>query len=261
MSARESNHAIFVAATVVAGAVVALAFVGQLGAAAGFPLALRLAFGTLIGVGGVAGFAQKSLRALPRMGRRDGGTLARAALTGVGLSLAGSGALLIEQELIPAFGPVFAAKEGMMAALIGDSLPELLLALLVAAVVPAILEEWLFRGVLRTYLKRHTTTGLRVLVLGVLFSLFHVDPTVLIPMVYVGMVLSICAERADGWVAAVVAHFALNAFSLAVLSQLPVPESLWVGLGAVAVGGALATWAVDGMRSSTDDRAHASATN
>lgn len=252
MSTPDSNHAIFVASIVVAGAVVALAMVGQVNSGLGFPLVLSVTIATMIGVGGVAGIAQKGLRAVPEMGRVDLGTLLRALVAGVGLSLAGSGALLLEQQLFPALGPTFAMKERFMAMLLGDGPVDLVVAVFAAAVVPAIIEEWLFRGVLRTYLKRHLGMLGRVVVLGVLFSLFHVDPTVLVPMVYVGVVLSICAERAGGWIAAIVAHFALNAFSIAVLSQLPIPETIWTGLAGVAVGGVVATWAVAGMQNAAE---------
>ena len=245
MSERENNHAMFVASLYTA-----VAIVGLVTAATAFrgmsPLATQ-GLALALALGGTAALAAKVTGARPTMGNCSARTFGWAAVSGVALSLMGSGALALEAALIPAWSEHFAAKQAMFSTLLGDptwsAVPAIVL---VVAITPGIFEELLFRGVLRSYLVPHSTTTARVLFVGVLFSLYHVDVTVLVPMFYVGAMLTLIAERAGGWLAAVVAHVALNTFSAVVWVRVAgdwMPD-VWSSAGLVVVGSALAMFAV-----------------
>lgn len=224
-----------------------MAMMGAVAAGASMPLHASLAAGTWIGIGGVAALFYKMTGARPRFGRIGAADAGWSALAGIGLALAGSGALAIEVALVPQLESVFARKEAFHLALLRPDEPAFIpVVLLVVAVGPAICEEVLFRGVFRAYLERALSRTGRVITLAVLFSLLHGDVTVLLPMTYVGAMLTVIAERTGGWIAAAVAHFVLNAFSALVWSRLvgDAEVGLWLGAVILGVGASLATLAV-----------------
>lgn len=241
--------AVFVASAVTATAIVAMGLVAS--ASAGAPIHLRQVLVTWVGVGGVALVVSRLLHARPSGGRLGRAELGWSALAGLGLAAVGTGALALEHALIPRWRPYFELREAMLEPLLrpGD-LAALPLVLVVVAVGPAIVEELLFRGVLRRYLARGLGRTGRVLALSVLFSLMHADLTVLLPMLYVGAILTLIAERTGGWLAAAVAHFVLNAVNVTLFAHVfPDAElGVWAGLASLAVGTAIATAAVARIR-------------
>ncbi len=86
-------------------------------------------------------------------------------------------------------------------------------ALFVIAVLPAIAEELLFRGyILRGAVRTIGVTG-GIILTGILFGLFHIDPYRLFATAFLGIFLSAIGYR-HGLLIAMLAHFVNNALAL-----------------------------------------------
>ena len=85
--------------------------------------------------------------------------------------------------------------------------------LLVVALLPAVMEEMMFRGVLLHGL-RSFKTGWAVVVCGALFSLYHQNPAQTIYQFCCGACFALVAVRAGSVLPTVIAHFLNNAFIL-----------------------------------------------
>ncbi len=126
-----------------------------------------------------------------------------------------------------------------------DSVPtltgwDLLPALLIIALLPAVFEETLFRGaVLGSMEKSGWGTLPAVLISGALFSLFHGNPEQTIYQFLCGASLALLAERAGSILPGMLAHFANNAAIL-------VLEACGADLAGLSVGASAALYAVSG---------------
>ncbi len=239
MSSGSDTRATWVAGTATAAAILGLGLV--VAATAGQPLWARALAGTVIGVGGVTAWVSRSTGMRGRFGRPSRAWW-RAIGTGTGLAVFGTGALALERALVPAWGPRFAVLEARYLELLRpDETSWIPIVLVVAVLAPGLVEEWLFRGVLRDVLAS-LGRGRRVLFLGVAFSVFHAEPLVLVPMVYVGAMLTLVAEAGDGWGAAAVAHLSLNLVNAVVWPRLAgdVTPDIFGGLAMLAIGVAVA---------------------
>jgi membrane protease YdiL (CAAX protease family) len=87
--------------------------------------------------------------------------------------------------------------------------------LLVVAVLPAILEEAVFRGVLLDGLRQFPVWA-AALLCGGMFSLFHQNPAQTIYQFFCGVAFALIALRSRSILPTVVAHFLNNAFILCV---------------------------------------------
>jgi membrane protease YdiL (CAAX protease family) len=117
------------------------------------------------------------------------------------------------------------------------------LTLLVAAVLPGIGEELFFRGLLQRAVGRG---ALAILISGVVFAVFHVDPHHVVATLPIGFYLAWLAARADSSIPSIIAHAANNALAivglqLSVAAQHPLdsrtphtPELGWI-LGGLAL--------------------------
>ncbi len=83
--------------------------------------------------------------------------------------------------------------------------------LLVVAVLPAILEETIFRGIILEGIKDIGTVA-ACLLGGLLFSIFHQNPMQTVYQFVCGAAFTLLAIRADSILPAVFVHFANNAF-------------------------------------------------
>jgi membrane protease YdiL (CAAX protease family) len=89
------------------------------------------------------------------------------------------------------------------------------------AVVPAICEELLFRGyVLRNFEKSMIPIA-AIIVSGILFGLYHIRLTQLIPLSVLGMLLAWITLRTGSIWPAIAAHFANNASAVSVATFFP----------------------------------------
>ena len=104
--------------------------------------------------------------------------------------------------------------EGMQGILQGNSLAATVICV---ALFPAICEEVVFRGVLQYSLQRHGTPRIAILLTGVVFGLFHMDPIRIPVAAMTGIALCYALYRSRSILVPMLMHFANNAVS-AVLS-------------------------------------------
>jgi uncharacterized protein len=91
-----------------------------------------------------------------------------------------------------------------------ESVPEFIFVVLIVAVVPALAEEFLFRGIVQRSMEE-TVGGLRGAILaGVIFGAFHMNPFSLVPLVALGIFFGYLVYRSQNITLAVAAHFFNN---------------------------------------------------
>jgi|GEM_PF-243788 len=104
------------------------------------------------------------------------------------------------------------------------SIPELLTGILVIAVAPGICEEMMHRGLLlRAYEKRGTYKA--VIIVSILFGLFHFDITNLLGPILLGLLIGYYTVRTNSILAGMLAHFLNNAFAEVVQYAAKQPET------------------------------------
>ncbi|MDG5768001.1 type II CAAX endopeptidase family protein [Balneolales bacterium ANBcel1] len=89
-----------------------------------------------------------------------------------------------------------------------------LLALIHVGLVPSVCEEILFRGYAQRLMERSWGIWAAIIVGGLLFGLFHIRLTQLIPLAAIGMLLSWLVWRSDSIYPAMVGHFVNNGGSV-----------------------------------------------
>jgi hypothetical protein len=96
--------------------------------------------------------------------------------------------------------------------LVGSHSPgELFVVIVVVALIPAVVEELMFRGLVQQSFERSLTPSRGVVVTGVVFAAYHLNPFAFIPLCALGIYLGFLAMRAGSiWVSAT-AHFVNNA--------------------------------------------------
>jgi membrane protease YdiL (CAAX protease family) len=157
-----------------------------------------------------------------------GGVLAL--LFGVALGIFGTGTSTLIQGLTEVLfsGTGFGEFVEELARQRQDTLEDLLflnrptmipLVLLVVALAPGICEEFVYRGVVPAALNEPRTLP-RVAFIGFLFALVHIDPFSFFPLIAVGALLQLYAERSGGWTSSALAHFALNGFNGVIFARL-----------------------------------------
>ncbi len=101
--------------------------------------------------------------------------------------------------------------------LFNQSLPVMLFAV---AVLPAICEELMFRGVVQYAFSRQTSPGVAAVVAGVFFGMFHMDP-LRVPLICItGLILSYALLRSRSIFVPMLMHFLNNAVSAVVTYSL-----------------------------------------
>ena len=109
-----------------------------------------------------------------------------------------------------------------------------LLMVLVSAVLPAVVEELIFRGaILRGFVRYGPVVA--VIVSSVLFSLFHLNPLQTVYQFALGVVLALVVLKTGKLIYAIILHF-INNFVIitytyiAGTSEIPVTWNIWTGL-------------------------------
>jgi hypothetical protein len=91
-----------------------------------------------------------------------------------------------------------------------QSIPEFMFVVLIVAVVPALSEEFLFRGIVQRSMEV-AAGGLRGAILaGVIFGAFHMNPFSLVPLIALGIFFGYLVYRSGNITLAVAAHFFNN---------------------------------------------------
>jgi membrane protease YdiL (CAAX protease family) len=123
--------------------------------------------------------------------------------------------------------------------------PSLAGAIALFAVVPAVCEEILFRGVLARALGRHLPLAGAAAISALVFAAYHVSIVQALPTLTLGFVLAVIAIRADSVLPTIVAH-ALNNTMAITLSRGALPALAgWIaGHPSLALAGCATTTAI-----------------
>ena len=108
--------------------------------------------------------------------------------------------------------------EAMSGLLEADSLARFLWLLLLAAVLPAVAEEALFRGVVLSAFRQRLPTTWAVIAVGIIFGLFHLTPETafrFLPTAWLGILLGWVVVSSGSLPLAMLLHFLNNAAVLA----------------------------------------------
>ncbi len=87
--------------------------------------------------------------------------------------------------------------------------------LVMMALVPAICEEVLFRGYAQRQFERATGPAMGVVLSGVLFGLYHLRPSQLIPLVVLGLFMAYLVWRSGSLLPAMLVHVVHNGLAVA----------------------------------------------
>ena len=135
-------------------------------------------------------------------------------LFSVGISLA---FLTIVNKLLPgaqALGEKMSKSIGLTDSL-NTSAPQTIAFIIFAlALMPALMEEFLFRGVVLGLLPRKYSTRLKVIVVGTLFGLFHMSTLRFFPTAALGCVLTYLRLSVGSIYPGILLHFCHNALTL-----------------------------------------------
>jgi membrane protease YdiL (CAAX protease family) len=109
----------------------------------------------------------------------------------------------IEKIMEQAFGVLVNAQ----------SIPELLFVIFVVAVVPALCEELLFRGLVQRNFEHSFSTTRGFIITGILFGAYHLNPFLIIPLSALGIYFGFLVARSGSIWVAISAHFVNNALA------------------------------------------------
>ena len=98
--------------------------------------------------------------------------------------------------------------------LMGRDAYDFLLALLIGAIIPAISEEFLFRGFGQRALEEKNSVIFSVLVTGVIFGAIHFNLVNLFPLILIGIFLGYLAHYSKNILVPIFIHFLNNAVSI-----------------------------------------------
>jgi membrane protease YdiL (CAAX protease family) len=95
-----------------------------------------------------------------------------------------------------------------------NSVPELIFVLFVVAVVPAVIEECLFRGLLQRTLDRLMSPVVSAVLTGMIFGLFHMNPFDIVTLVGLGIFMGMLRYRSQSLLLPISAHFLNNTMAV-----------------------------------------------
>jgi len=95
-----------------------------------------------------------------------------------------------------------------------ETIGGLLRALLIGAAIPALSEEFLFRGVMQRSLEEAMPFKKAIIITGVIFGLIHFNIPILIPLVIIGIYLGVLAYSSHSILLPIAAHFLNNTISI-----------------------------------------------
>jgi len=117
-----------------------------------------------------------------------------------------------------------------------NSIPELIVVLCVVAVVPAIIEETLFRGLIQRSFEHVITPFTSAVLSGAIFGIFHLNPFDIIPLIGIGIFLGLLRYRSGTMLLPIAAHFLNNAISIfAIYLGYDVDSSLAASGGSTSI--------------------------
>jgi uncharacterized protein len=122
------------------------------------------------------------------------------------------------QELVPLpnllrdlIGPIKKLFEELTKILVrADSPAELLAVIFIVAVVPAIVEELLFRGLIQKIFERLMSPTVSAILAGTIFGLYHMNPFEVVPLIGLGVFFGLLRYRSQSLLLPMSAHFLNN---------------------------------------------------
>jgi membrane protease YdiL (CAAX protease family) len=106
--------------------------------------------------------------------------------------------------------------------------PELLFVVLVVAVTPAIVEEFLFRGLVQGCFARSTSPGRAAIWAGLIFGVFHFNPFSVVPLIALGIFFGMLRYRSQSMILAMTIHFLNNGLAV-VVTHFNIDDKLVAG--------------------------------
>ncbi|OLD78230.1 MAG: hypothetical protein AUI33_03720 [Ignavibacteria bacterium 13_1_40CM_2_61_4] len=115
------------------------------------------------------------------------------------------------QKISQEFKQLFEEAYKLLAS--SSSVPELLWVILVIALIPALAEEFLFRGLVQRCFEKGLGPAWAIVLTGIIFGLYHLNPFSFVPLAVIGMYLGFLAYRSNSLWTSVAAHFYNNAIA------------------------------------------------
>jgi uncharacterized protein len=134
-----------------------------------------------------------------------------------------NGYIILQEHLIPDFLFTYYKEleetiNNMYINLLGgESVLNLLRALFIGALIPALCEETLFRGFLQRSLEEHYKAIKAILFTSIIFALIHLNPIGFIPLLIIGVYLGFLAYSTNNLILPLIVHFINNAFAVFVI--------------------------------------------
>ena len=156
----------------------------------------------------------------------------RMALLSIAVGVTGGGvALAIHQLTVPILG-----EPPDIGVLEPESLADLLRIYVTAALLPGLCEETLFRGAIQGVLRRKGPAK-AVLITALLFAVYHVNPWVFLPALFLGIVMGMLVERTGSTLPAILSHISTNgtAFTAAYVYRDRPDSAVYPLMGVLAV--------------------------
>ncbi|MDR0926496.1 MAG: CPBP family intramembrane metalloprotease [Ignavibacteria bacterium] len=124
--------------------------------------------------------------------------------------------------------------------------------ILLVALVPAVCEEFLFRGYLLRNLLVHHSVGYSVCISALIFSLIHFNPIALLPIFIIGVYLGMLYYATGSIFPSIIFHFCNNLFVIISAnyedSNSDAMLGLWLAFGIIVAGGILVYWTYSRIR-------------
>ena len=150
------------------------------------------------------------------------------------------------QSVMEKFQDLF---ENLYLKLIGSSsVPELLWVITVVALIPALAEELMFRGLIQRSMEKSFSPLKSILITGFIFGAYHMNPFSFIPLVVIGIYLGFILIRSGSIWVPILSHFVNNAFACVALYFQWKDDYMIVGnTGEMSTTGLLATFWLFGV--------------
>ena len=101
--------------------------------------------------------------------------------------------------------------------LAAETIPQLFRSLLVGAVVPAVCEEFLFRGLLQRSLEERLSPVKAIVITSAIFAVIHLNIIEIIPLFAIGLLLGYAAYQSRSLYLPIILHFLNNAAAITVM--------------------------------------------
>jgi hypothetical protein len=124
----------------------------------------------------------------------------------------------LPQSIQPQLNQIKQAIEEAYKVLAGSSnLPEMFFVILVIALVPAFAEEILFRGLVQRSLEKSLNVTRGVIITGLVFGVFHLNPFSFVPLAAIGIYLGFLTSISGSIYSSIIAHFFNNLLAVLAL--------------------------------------------